>query len=139
MYIHAQLRILQSLFQKREGIVVATANRIIIMGYNFYSRLDGFFRIRLCCRVALPLAMLTMRSVVRTKSLPYLCPLTPDGVSPLPLSASLVSGEVAQFINDADRRHVLGLKTFTYPSVPAGTSHLSPPAFPGKCKGSPSY
>lgn len=43
MYIPAQLRILQSLFKGRESIVVAVADRIMIKGYNFYSRLDRFF------------------------------------------------------------------------------------------------
>jgi hypothetical protein len=44
LYIPAQLRILQSLFEGREGIVVAAADRIMITGYNFRSRLDGFFQ-----------------------------------------------------------------------------------------------
>jgi hypothetical protein len=44
LYIPAQLRIMQSLFEGREGIVVAAADRIMITGYNFCVRLDGFFQ-----------------------------------------------------------------------------------------------
>lgn len=39
--VPAQLRIPQSLFEGREGIVVAAAGRVMITGYTFCSRLDG--------------------------------------------------------------------------------------------------
>jgi hypothetical protein len=43
LYISAQLCILQSLFEGREGIVVAAADRIKIIGYYSRCRLDGLF------------------------------------------------------------------------------------------------
>jgi hypothetical protein len=42
LYIPAQLRILQNIFEGREAVVVAAADRIMITGGNFCSRLDGF-------------------------------------------------------------------------------------------------
>jgi hypothetical protein len=35
---------MQCLFEGREGIVVAAADRIMITGFNSRSRLDGFFQ-----------------------------------------------------------------------------------------------
>ena len=44
LYIPMQLCILQNIFEGREAVVVAAADRIMITGYNFRSRLDGFFQ-----------------------------------------------------------------------------------------------
>jgi hypothetical protein len=42
-YIPAQLRIPRNILKRREAVVVAAADRIVITGCNFCSRLDGFF------------------------------------------------------------------------------------------------
>ena len=44
MYIPVQLCILQNLFKEQKGVVVAVADRIIITGYTFCSRLDKLFQ-----------------------------------------------------------------------------------------------
>jgi hypothetical protein len=43
LYIPMQLCILQNIFEGRVAVVVAAADRIMITGCNFFSRLDGFF------------------------------------------------------------------------------------------------
>jgi hypothetical protein len=46
-YAVAQLCILQSLFEGREGIVVTATGRIMITDYNSRSRLEGFLHNKL--------------------------------------------------------------------------------------------